>query len=249
MARQKQRNGKKPYIKMTAKRRDGPKSYTPNKDLVNFLRTQLHRREEIQADREPSEDDRRKRNNELDRLKVYYLDKHIFPALANLAFFFEATAKHPELDDLYRNDIKDLLGIRRKKPSDKSKPKPSCGFMFSDLLRNILKVSGSPFEKKEILKDYSLILNHRAEEIVRMKVARSLSSGQYSKGGIMEIIPNEANVHGRILGDFDGALAWTGMLASRVENRPEDEEEPHRTFDFDTDNLLGVKKEKNGEPS
>ena len=133
--------------------------------------------------------------------------------MADLAFFFEAVAKHPELEKIYGDDIKDLLGIRRKKPSDK--PKPLCGFMFSDLLRNILKVSGSPFERREIVKDFRLILNHRSEEIVRMKWRRSLPIGYDSNGEITRVVnSNEANVHGLILGDFDRALSWPGMLAS-----------------------------------
>jgi hypothetical protein len=43
--------------------------------------------------------------------------------MANLAFFFEALANHPELEDLYGDDIRDLVAIRRKTPSDKSKRK------------------------------------------------------------------------------------------------------------------------------
>jgi len=34
------------------------------------------------------------------------------------------------------------------------------------------------------------------------------------------------------------------MLASRVDNSIDDEEEPGRTFDFDTEELLGVKQDK-----
>jgi hypothetical protein len=246
-------NGTRHYIKKTKKKQDDIGPYNPHEGLVALLKKQLDMRNEVQAGRESPGDDKKKRN-EIDRLKVYYLNKHIFPAMANLAFFFGAITKHPELEKIYEDDIKDLLGIRRKKPSDKSKPKPLCGFMFSDLLRNILKVSGSPFEKREIMKDYSLILNHRAEEIVRMKVRRSLPSGQYSKGGIlaggqysksaMMKTTDEANVHGVILSDFDRALAWTGMLASRVDNSIDDDEEPGRTFDFDTDELLRVKQEE-----
>ena len=35
--------------------------------------------------------------------------------MANLAFFFEVIARHPELEDVYGDDIRDLLGIRRNK--------------------------------------------------------------------------------------------------------------------------------------
>ncbi len=224
------------------KKQDGIKHYIPNGDLVNFLGEQLHRRKEIEAGREPPEDDKGKRNNRIDRLKFHYLDK-IFKAMADLSFFFEAIARHPELEKIYEDDVRDLLGIRRKKPSDKS------GFMFYNLLYYILKVSGSPFERREIVKDFRLILTHCAEEIVMMKVRRSLPSGQYSRGGMLEVNSNEANLHGLILDNFARALTYTWMLASDVYKSQDVEDEPHRTFDFDTEKLLGIKKEKSGESS
>ena len=48
----------------------------------------------------------------------------------------------------------------------------------------------------------------------------------------------KGNVRKVILDDFSRTLAWTGMLATRVEDSLDDEEEPHRTFDFHTDDLL-----------
>src|SRR5215469_2154075 len=164
-------NRKKPYTKMTAKEQDEKEDYTPNNKLVSLLSMELNRIRETQAGRELSEAEKR-RNNTMDRKKVYYLNNHIFQAMADLVFFFEAIATHPELEDLYEDDIKDLLGIRRKSPSssNESEPKPLCGFMFHKLLSNILKVSDSPFERRENVKDFRLILNHRAEEIVRMKM-------------------------------------------------------------------------------
>jgi hypothetical protein len=239
-------NGTKPYIAGTTKKQNGIIYYNPNDKLVDFLRKQLHKRKEIEAGRESPEDDKGKRDPNLDRMKVHYLD-NIFKAMADLSFFFEAIARHPELEKVYEDDFIDLLGIRRKKPS--GKPQPLCGFMFYNLLSNILKVGGSPFERREFVKDLRLILNHRAEEIVRKKVARSLPSGQYSKDRMLEVVSNEANVYGLILGDFDRALCWTGMLASNLDKSQDVEEKPRRTFDFDTDKLLGVEKENNGESS
>jgi hypothetical protein len=239
------------YITTTTKKQVGVKYYVPNNDLVNFLRTQLHRKKEIEAGRDSLEEDKVKRNNKKDRLKVYYLDKHIFQAMANLAFFFEAIAKHPELEKIYEDDIKDLLGIRRKKLFDKSMRKPLCGFMFYNLLHNILKIC-DPSRRKEIVKDFRLILNHRAEEIVRKKVSASIPSGYDSKKGgkIIQLVDDEENrVYNNILGDFDRVLGWTAMLKSDIDKSQDVEEKPHRTFNFNTEELLGIKKEKNGESS
>jgi hypothetical protein len=88
------------YIKTTAKKQDEKKDYTPNEHLVNLLSMELHRIRETQAGRELPEVETRS------------------TILTNTFFrlwltFFEATTKYPELEDLYEDDIKDLLGIRR----------------------------------------------------------------------------------------------------------------------------------------
>ena len=44
----------------------------------------------------------KKEKGRMNRMKFYYLDKHIFQAMANLTFFFEAIAKHPELGRIIR---------------------------------------------------------------------------------------------------------------------------------------------------
>jgi hypothetical protein len=178
--------------------------------------------------------EKRKRSN-MARMKLYYLDKHIFQAMANLAFFFEAIAKHPELEDLFEDDIKDLLGVRRNKSA-----KHVCGFMFFDLLRNILKVGDLHLEREEgIQHDFRLILNHHAVRIVRNKVSAFLAGGYEKKDGqVMLVDFKKENVRKVILDDFTRALAWTGALATGVDSNLDDEEEPHRTFDFHSDELL-----------
>ena len=61
-----------------------------------------------------SDKDKRKIRN-LDRMKVYILNKHIFQAMANLTFFFESIAESPELQEVFEDDIKELLFWRKKK--------------------------------------------------------------------------------------------------------------------------------------
>lgn len=214
----------------------GIKYYTPHEDLVNLLKKELHKKKATKEGKELWEDDKEKRKRgNTDRMKVYYLDKHIFQAMANLAFFFEAIAKHPELEDLYEDDIRDLLGVRRNKSA-----RHVCGFMFFNLLCNILKAGDLRLEKEEgIKRDFRLILNHQAARTVRNKVSIFLAGGYKKQDGkIMLVDFKKENVRKVILDDFTRALAWTGMLASSVDNSPDDKEEPHRTFDFHTDELL-----------
>jgi len=112
--------------------------------------------------------------------------------------------------------------------------------MFSDLLRNILKASDLRLERQEGMQpDFRLILNHECERIVRNKVSALLAGGYERKNEAVGLVNfKKENVRKVILYDFSRTLAWTGMLASRVEDSLDDEEEPHRTFDFHTDDLL-----------
>jgi hypothetical protein len=111
----------------------------------------------------------------------------------------------------------------------------------------------SGVERREIMQDdFRLILNDCAGKIVKKKVSASLQSGydSDSEGRIIKLVDTtDDRVRGNILGDFDRALTWTGMLAHDVYKSQDVKEEPHRTFDFDTEELLGIKEEKNGESS
>jgi hypothetical protein len=74
---------------------DNAKHYTPYKRLVDILKHELHKRKAIEAGRKLAEHkDTQKKNANAYRRKVHYLDKHIFQAMANLTFLFEATANH-----------------------------------------------------------------------------------------------------------------------------------------------------------
>jgi hypothetical protein len=247
--------------------------YMPSEKLVNHLKQQLHRIKQIESGREPEEGARgerkrrRNKNENLNRMKFHYLDS-LFQAMADLKFFFEVIAKQPQLERYYGDDIMDLLGIRRKEPSN-GKTEP-CGFVFYDLLSAILKVGEFSSNRNKGMQakvevrpedkvkarakaeaeakanveaeaDFRLILNHLAEKIVRKKVSASLPSGYASMNAGREFwLANEEdfNVHKVILADLGRALAWTRMLASRIGNSPEHDEKPHRTFDFDAENLL-----------
>ncbi|MGC2668611.1 MAG: hypothetical protein WA220_05450 [Candidatus Nitrosopolaris sp.] len=144
------------------------------------------------------------------------------------------------MEELYEDDIKDLLGVRRNKAD-----KHVCGFMFLNLLRSILKVGDLHLERvndiqseEEIERDFRRILIHDAMRIVRNKVS-SLLAGGYKKenGKVMLVDFRKENIRNVILDDFKRALAWTGALASNLDPGSVDDE-PHRTFDFDSDKLL-----------
>jgi hypothetical protein len=203
---------------------NGIKYYTPHKDFVDLLRRELRRRKEIEAGLEMSEaGESKRRNKEIDRLKVYYLDKHIFPAMANLIFLFEAVALHPELEKLYENEIKDLLGLRH----DKSQ---QYGFTFRKMLHSILLIGNEESRTKQHNKrgDFRLSLNYILQGIVLDKVRMHLPD-------IFK--PKEAQI--AVKDDLHRAWGWTRMLAPNIDD---EEELPHRSFDFETKKLLKLLK-------
>ena len=128
------------------------------------------------------------------RMKNYYLNKHVFPAMANLTFFFQATSLYPELRKEFQLQIYDLLGIRRLNPSSARNP---YGFMFQALLDSILHMNQEP-------DDYRVRLLHIITDLVF-----------YSVQNVRNIIPSTGLM---LHEDIGRAMAWTELLASRVKD-------------------------------
>ena len=203
----------------------GPKRFQPQADLRNYMSERLELSKKMEKDdAEGSEfsDEINSQNRSLRVKKVPILNDIVFTAMADLTFFFEAITLHPELQVLLDNDIKDLLGVRRSSLQE-------YGFMLRRLLRSILITPNeeSEAEDSEVKihdKDFRLKLNHVIQEIVCDKTKPYLFD-------VFKTYKAENNVWN----DFHKTWGWTGMLAYNVN---EEEEEPHRTFEFDTVELL-----------
>ena len=226
-------------------KQNGVKHYTPQQELVNNIKNILQHKKLVGPKIEVSAVEGSQKKTNPYRMKVHYLDKHIFQAMANLTFFFQAIAKHPELQELYEDDIKDLLGIRRNDPNELE-----YGFMFVNLISAIMSTTrkyvkkGDRFEPK---KDYTLKLTYRLQEMVQLILEENLR----------ELFDNP-NSQRAVETDISRVLGWVGMLASGVPDehdivRTEKYEtsikyiyetstkvnRPDRTFEFDTTKLLG----------
>lgn len=155
-------------------------------------------------------DQEKREADDLRRMKVHILNTYVFPSMANVTFFFKCIAQHPELEQLFEDDIKDLLGVRRNKPAEHI-----YGFMFFELVWSIIILSGKREHDKE---DFRLRLNHLLQQIVCHKVEISLA----------DVFRTE-RAQEAVSDDFNRVWAWTGMLADAVD---QDEGEPRRTFDL-----------------
>lgn len=107
------------YIKSTKTKQANTighqKSYIPNETLVNFIQEwlQLHRKKDRLAKegKDLSREEQLK-IRELTRMKVYVLDTIIFPAMADLTYFFDSLSVSKKLSELFDDDVEELLDPR-----------------------------------------------------------------------------------------------------------------------------------------
>ena len=164
----------------------------------------------------------------LKNIKKEILNDIIFPAMADLTFFFECLSQSTELESIFGNDVRELLGVIRRDP------KPwDYGFMFKRLVTAMIfgdRYSLIPRDDDDRYYrsvDFTIKLTHILQEIILQKV-----------GLTPKFKMEKASL--RIIHDINQGLAWTELLASRV-NDPKEFKEPTRTFDFDTIKLLKLK--------
>ena len=191
-----------------------PKGYIPDKLIVNYMQEKLQfeqERHELKLRGENLKENDRYSN--LKKRKVNVLVR-IFTSMANLIFFFECISKYPVLQELFEDDIQDLLGIRRSNPQQQV-----SSYIVARLLYSILFV-----QKENNESDFRSIVNNLLQQIVRNKSKQNLRN---------VLVTDDAT--NAAAADFDRAVAWTGMLAA---NFKVEGDVPKRTLEFDSDELL-----------
>lgn len=94
------------------------KSYIPDENLVNFIQDWLHihkKREQFAKEGKELSSEDKKKLRALDKKKVDYIDNMIFPAMANLTYFFEAMAASTRLANGFEDELEELLDPRKSK--------------------------------------------------------------------------------------------------------------------------------------
>lgn len=195
------------------------RSYIPNRFLIEFMRLRLQR-EKDKRDPETtaeafSDKDKRKIRN-LDRMKVYILNKHIFQAMANLTFFFESIAESPELQEVIEDDIKELLFWRKKKidkvQSENKKPLAidQTQAVFTRLIDAMLI-----WNERKDPNNFRLGLIYILHNIIFQKI-NNLALTEFG-----DTIANNI-----VQADMGRAWAWTKLYAGRVEKDDEESNRP-----------------------
>jgi hypothetical protein len=193
---------------------DGKNGYLPDKLVINYVREKLlfdKEKNELKLGGKDLADNDRYAN--LKKRKFNVLDR-IFTSMANLMFFFDCIAKYPNLEELFEDDIEDLLGVRR------TNQEQIYGYILANLLYSILFVQ----KKQNNNADFRLLLPTVLQQIVRNKARQFLTE-------VFKI----QTASQAVSDDFDRALAWSEMLAhsTNIENK-----EPSRTLNFDSEELL-----------
>ena len=122
-----------------------PNYIDPDEELIAYFRKKLEVEEKADTFRNTGKKlppDIDSQSKSINSMKVEILKKYIFPAMANLDFFFRAIAEYPKFQEVFENDIKDLLGIRR------DPGKNEYGYMLQRLLRAILIIGNEEYDSK-----------------------------------------------------------------------------------------------------
>lgn len=173
-------------------------SYRPSPTIANYMDRKLRfldkERNLLHAGKDLPEDDKKERRN-LDREKVYILNKHIFPAMANLTVFLEYIAGNEKLQKVFDDDLEQLFfGVSDQNPKEKKR-------VFGRFINAAISWNW----KKENDNNFRLALIN----IMQMLIFNFMISF-----ALFEMDPTISNT---IVGpDLGRAYAWTKSFAANV---------------------------------
>ena len=211
---------KKGIIKGVQKIEDD-KSYIPDETLVAFIQEwlQIHKKKEqfTKEGKELSLEDKKKLR-ESDRMKVYILDNIIFPAFANLTYFFEAMAASSRMSIAFEEEIRELLDPRKSAEAARfgggGSRLDSIQFRQNNLGRLVMAMLGihvkNPQNRKPV-DDFRIGLMYQVSNIVGDQMDRLLMH-EYSGNQIWKSFWN----------DYSRMQGWFALLARSVKEEPKE---------------------------
>jgi hypothetical protein len=175
-------------------------SYIPTPELTKFLEQRLHLVKKQKEFKEkgkdlPKEDRKLKRKN--DRLKIHYLNTHVFRSMANLIVFFEFIKNHPELLTDFEDQIEELLMGWNK--NDKGKTSAFARLVDSAIF----------WEYDRDRFNFRLSLFYMMQRAITFKIPSFAKTDFRKDAGPFGWTISENMVRQ----DMDRAFAWTGLYA------------------------------------
>jgi hypothetical protein len=208
------------YIKSTKTKQANTirheKSYIPNETLVNFIQEwlQLHRKKDrlTKEGKELSREEQLK-IRELARMKVYILDTIIFPAFADLIYFFDAISVSKKLSEAFDEDIEELLdprgAIEAARFSGNDMRMSYIQFRRNNMARlvmGMLSIHEDKSGKKERITDFRIGLLYQMLNIVGDSIDHLLAQ-EFSLNQIWR----------SYLEDYARMKGWLALLAGTTE--------------------------------
>lgn len=200
---------------------DGDKSYIPDETLVNFIQDWLHihkKREQFTKEGKELSAEDKKKLRALDKKKVDYMDNLIFPALANLTYFFEAMAASTRLSNGFEDEIEEVLDPRKSKDAAKFSGNrmrmASFQFRRNNLARLVdaaLSIPMKNYERGKPITDFRVGLMYQLLEIIGDNMDRVISN-EYSTSQIWHSFHE----------DFKKMLGWMALLTRTVKDTPKE---------------------------
>jgi hypothetical protein len=200
---------------------NGKKSYIPNEALVNFIQDWLHyhKKKDVltKEGKELTKEDRAKLD-ELRRMKPYVLDNVIFPAMANLTYFFEALAVSKKLTEAFDDDVIELLDPSRAadaaKFSGNDMRMSSIRFRNNNLARLVMSMVSIHYDSsnpKKRLTDFRVGILYQLLNIVGDAMDDLLST-EFSFNQVWRSAYE----------DYTRMKGWLALLAISVEPPPKE---------------------------
>jgi hypothetical protein len=202
--------------------KDVTESYTPNAEFKQFLKERLHHekiyQEKLEAGKQISNELQEERS-ELNRKKSRWLNKCVFPSMANLTIFLEYIAKNEELWEVFDDDLRELFigkPMKRKNKDgsviDEDKEKSDL-IVFQRFIQSAITWN---WKKKKNANNFRLVLINCLEYILF----------QYLTSIVLYSLPNSAIISKKITEDLTNTLQWSELLARSVDTDVQDASRP-----------------------
>ena len=196
------------------------KSYIPDETLVTFIQDWLHihkKKEELTKQGINLSLEDKNKIRESDRMKVYVLDNIIFPALANLTYFFEAMAASPKMSESFENELEEILDPRKAKSAAQFGSElriSSIQFRRNNLARlfdAMVSINITNYPDRQFVDDFRIGLMYQILNLIGDEMDRLLMH-EYS----------HSQIWSSFWDDYKRLQGWMALLSRSIKESPKE---------------------------
>lgn len=196
------------------------KSYIPDDSLVNFIQEWLEihkKRDALTLEGKRLSKSEVERIRELDRMKVHIIDNIIFPAMANLTYFFEAMAASTRMSIAFEDELAEILDARKSKDAAHFSGEMRFSSMqfrennFARLVMAMLSIPMKKYPQNGSVDDFRIGLMYQMVNVVGDSVDRLLGQ-EYTMNRIWKSFWE----------DYSRMLGWIALLTRSLKDEPKE---------------------------